>query len=133
MNQKSLEETLGRPVKLRKTTLNGWVRVFNAPFDGYAFLNLQKCSCKTIEVAYFEIEPWEIKKFAKREAGSDLIEVKKGYIAFVWPANKCQDLPVLQSYIDVCEEGADVLGIDFRAWTIQPKVLFNDLQDLKYP
>jgi hypothetical protein len=132
MNQKSLEKTLGRPAKLTNITLKGWARVFNAPFDGYAFLNLQQSPGKTIKVAYFEIYADEIAKFAKREAGSDLVEVKKGYFAFVWPAGKCQTLPVLQSYIDICRQGAVDLEIDFQNNTILPIKILDDRQAPKY-
>ena len=44
MNQFSLEATLGRPAKLTKITIPGYSRIFNAPFDGHAFLNLQASS-----------------------------------------------------------------------------------------
>jgi hypothetical protein len=54
MKQNSLETTLRRPAKLNKTTVAGWKRVFNAPFDGYAFLNLVASPAVTIESAWFE-------------------------------------------------------------------------------
>lgn len=132
MSQKSLEKTLKRPTKLIKIRLCGWTRVFNAPFDGYAFLNLQKSDGETIETAYFKINPDEIAKFAEREAGSDLTEVKPGYFAFIWSTDKCQNLPVLQSYVNICEQGAISLKINFWIGTRKPKKTVDDQKNPKY-
>lgn len=132
MNQVSLESTLGRPATLTKTEVLGYARIFNAPFDGYAFFNLQADPASFIEVAYFELEGEELVKFAEREAGSDLIEVKPGYFAFVWPANYTQELAVLQSYIDLCQEGADALGIDMQKGLISPQLVVDDTLEPLY-
>jgi hypothetical protein len=35
----------------------GWKRICNAPFDGYAYPNLQHAPDVEIEAAYFELEP----------------------------------------------------------------------------
>lgn len=132
MNQKSLGKTLRRSVKLKKTNISGWCRIFNAPFDGYAFLNLRRVRGKTIEAAYFSISQNELKLFEKREKGSDLVEVKNGFFAFIWPGNKTKSLPVLESYLDVCEKGARRLRIDFWRNTAKPNNIINDLQHPKY-
>ena len=132
MNQKSLESTLQRAAKLRKLNLSGWIRVFNAPFDGYSFLNLVKKPDATIKVAYFVISRSELKKFSLREEGSELIEVEPGFYAFIWPENKTKFLPVLQSYINVCECGAKKIGINISINTRFPKNIINDCNSPRY-
>jgi hypothetical protein len=126
MNKKSLEKTLKRKIQLSKVILTGYERIFNAPFGEYAFLNLQKNKNNSIEVAYFIIKENELKKFAKREEGSELIEVTDNYFAFIWPSNKCKELPVLQSYLDVCEKGAEELEINIWKGAIMPFKIIND-------
>jgi hypothetical protein len=132
MNRKSLEKTLGREVNLRKTKICGYARIFNAPFGRFAFLNLTRLRRSKTEVGYFEILPIELRFFADREAGSNLIEVKKNYFAFVWPKSKCIKLPVLASYIRVCEQGAENLGVDFWQNTTRPQKVTDDLQNPLY-
>ncbi|MDB5179153.1 MAG: hypothetical protein JWN01_1096 [Patescibacteria group bacterium] len=126
MKQASLEATLGRTAVLTKVTVPGYNRVFNAPFDNYAFLNLQFAVDAYIEAAYFELKPAEIANFGEREAGSELVEVKPGFFAFIWPADYVAELPVLQSYVNFCEEGASVLGIDMRQGFITPQTIVDD-------
>lgn len=133
MKQSSLESAVQRPALLRKITVTGWKRVFNAPFDDYAFLNLQRAPGVEIEAAYFELEPAEVELFAEREAGAELVEVKAGFFAFVWPQDYCRDLPALRSYIDVCSEGASELGIDFTVGTDWPQTVVDDTRDPIYP
>ena len=126
MNQKSLERSLERPAQLNRIVIEGYQRIFNAPFDDYAFLNLQPAIDARIEGAYVEMSEDELIKFTKREKGSDLIEIIPNYFAFIWPKRFCQSLPVLQSYIDVCLEGATDLGIDFWQGVIRPNMVVND-------
>ncbi len=132
MNLKSLEKTLKRKVSLKKTSILGYQRVFNAPFGPYAFLNLEKKKGAIIDAAYFEISETELLLFTKREEGSKLIEVRRGYFAFIWPSGQCKVLPVVQSYLDVCLDGAKRLNIDFWKNTIKPITIINDRDDPKY-
>lgn len=132
MKQSSLETTLGRPTPLSKIVLPGVQRVFNVPFDGYAFLNLQINRKSTIEAAYFSIDPNEINHFALREANSDLIEICPGYFAFTWRSSRTQNLPVLQSYIALCQFGADEMNLNFERGLIVPSIVFEDLQQPQY-
>ena len=81
LNQQSLEKTLGRRVTLYPMQLSGYTRVFNAPFDGYAFANLTSSS-DVIDAAYVEMESEELVRFVEREAGSEVIEVA----AAAWPS-----------------------------------------------
>ena len=55
MNQSSLESVVHRPTRLSKIIIPGWKRVFNAPFDGYAFLNLQPTLDGIIEAVYLNL------------------------------------------------------------------------------
>lgn len=132
MNQLSLERTLGRSAQLSKISLPGWRRVFNAPFDGYAFLNLERAKGIAIEAAYFKLEKRELILFAEREAGSELLEVKPGYYAFVWPRDYCRNLPALESYITLCKAASVELGIDFSAGLSMPPTVINDLHNPIY-
>jgi hypothetical protein len=133
MNQPSLEKSLGRQASLYPITLLGYERIFNAPFGHYAFLNLQPAKNTTTEVAYFNLNTDEVEKFSIREQGSDLVEVESDYYAFLWPIAKGKLLPVLQSYIDVCQTGADHIGINLWRNTIQPTVIIDDSRDPLYP
>ena len=72
-----------RPAPLSTIAISGWKRIFNAPFDGYAFLNLQPDESVEIEAGYFELDPADRHLFAEREAGADLIEVMSGFYAFI--------------------------------------------------
>jgi hypothetical protein len=128
MNQTQVTATLGRPAALTPLELPGYARVFNAPFDGYAFLNLVEAPDTTIEVATFTIEPPELARFAEREAGSQLVPVLPDYYAFVWPMDRTAELPVLQSYLAVCAEGAQSLGLDADRGLIAPARVVNDLR-----
>lgn len=133
MNGSSLKSTLGRPATLTGLTVTGWRRVFNAPFDGYAYLNLRPAPESLIEAASFELDPDELRQFDEREAGSELIELLPGYFAFVWPAGLCRELPVLESYIAVCRQGAGELGIDLTLGTDWPPDIVDDSADPLYP
>lgn len=126
MNQTSLAETLGRQAKLRKIQVMGYQRVFNAPFDDYAFLNLTPARNESIDAAYFYLDRTELPLFAEREAGSSLVEILPGYFAFIWGCPSSTELPVLQSYIEVCVAGANTLGIDFWRGLIPPGQIVND-------
>jgi hypothetical protein len=132
MNQSSLERTLKRPALLTKTTISGWKRVFNAPFDNYAFLNISREPGMTIEAGSFELNPSELTLFTEREAGSVLAEALPGYFAFVWPDDYCQSLPVLLSYINVCANGAQELGINFTLGLVWPCSVINDTNNPAY-
>lgn len=132
MNQRSLEGTLNRRAELTPVTIEGYARVFNAPFDNYAFLNLRRTDNSRIECAYFEIEPIELTKFSVREAGSELVELTSGLYAFMWPGDKAEDLPVLMSYINVCQEASRQLELDFIKGTVWPNILEDDRMKPKY-
>jgi len=132
MHRPSLESTLRRPASLTRMSLPGWRRVFNAPFDGYSYLNLRPASGAIVEAAYFELDSAELGLFDEREAGSELVEVIPACFAFVWPMAYCRELPVLRSYIDVCRRGADKIGIDFINGTDWPGVILDDSVDPIY-
>jgi hypothetical protein len=134
MRRQSLEATLGRPATLTKITIPGWQRVFDAAFaDGFAYLNLRAAPGGQIEAAHFTLAPAELRLFAEREEGADLTEVLPGYHAFVWPRERCRDLPVLCSYIDICRRGAAELGISLSAGTAWPATIRDDSAAPLYP
>jgi hypothetical protein len=134
MHRHSLEATLGRPATLTKITIPGWRRVFDAAFgDGFAYLNLRPALRTQVEAAYFTLDGAELRLFAQREEGSDLTEVLPGYHAFVWPRERCRDLPVLCSYIDICRRGAAELGVSLSAGTTWPSTVHNDSAAPLYP
>jgi hypothetical protein len=126
MDLNSLETTLGRPATLTKISVRGVRRVFNAPFGRYAFLNLQTDQTSFIEAAYFTLAPLELRKFNRREAGSVLQVLQPGYFAFVWPQSISEELPVLQSYLNICTTAAAKLAINMSIGLIKPKVILND-------
>jgi hypothetical protein len=133
MHRPSLEATLRRPAQLNRITILGWRRVFNAAFpDGLAYLNLRPALSTQVQAAWFTVAESELRVFADREAGSDLVEVLPGYHAFVWPEASCRELPVLSSYIDICQRGAKALGIDFAAGTTWPATIRNDSANPAY-
>ncbi len=132
LNKKSLEKTLARRTDLYKIIIPGVKRIFNAPFGEYSYLNLQMSKGSTIETAYFTLQRSEINKFAKREAGSELTELLPGYYAFIWPNKLCKELPVLQSYIDICKVGAENLDVDFWKNTIRPVEIIDDRNNAQY-
>ncbi len=125
-NRQSLEATLGRSVTYGRTKVIGYEKVFNAPFGNYAFLNLRKNTSASFTCVYFTIQPGELCKFKDREAGSVLAEIMPDFWAFVWPESYCRALPVLQSYIDVCEKGYAQNTLDFWRSTVTPKTFVND-------
>jgi hypothetical protein len=127
MHQPSLEATLRRPAQLNKVTVPGWRRVFDAAFpDGLAYLNLRPAPGSQVQAAWFTVSESELRLFADREAGSNLVEVLPGFHAFVWPEACCRELPVLSSYIDICHRGAKALGIDLGQGTTWPAAIRDD-------
>jgi hypothetical protein len=134
MHRPSLEMTLARRSLLTKITIPGWRRVFDAAFpDGFAYLNLRPARGSQIEAAYFTLDAAELRLFAQREEGSDLVEVVPGYHAFVWPRARCRDLPVLCSYIDICRRGAAELDVSLSTGTTWPSIIHNDTSAPLYP
>jgi hypothetical protein len=132
MNRSSLESVLCRPAPLSKITVSGWRRIFNAPFDGYAYLNLAASPGGTIEAAYFELDPADLGLFAEREAGAELVEVVPEFHAFVWPESDCRELPALRSYMEVCSRAAGDLGINFAAGLDWPQAVVDDTENPQY-
>jgi hypothetical protein len=133
MHRHSLEATLARPAPLTKITIPGWRRVFDAAFpDGFAYLNLRADPGSQLEAAYFTLEAAELRRFAQREEGADLVEVLTGYHAFVWPRERCRDLPVLCSYIDICRRGAAQLDVSLSG-TSWPSMIHDDAAAPLYP
>lgn len=132
MSRSSLESVVRRPSSFGKIIIPGWKRVFNAPFDGYAFLNLQPTPDCKIEAVYFELDPTELQLFDVREAGAELVEVVPGFYAFVWPDDYCRDLPALRSYIDICSQAARELGIDFTVGLDWPETVVDDTENPEY-
>ena len=132
MNRSSLESVVGPSAPLSKIVVPGWKRVFNAPFDGYAFLNLTPAAGSKIEAAYFRLDPAMLERFAEREAGSELVEVVPGFHAFVWPEPYCRELPTLRSYIDVCSHAARDLGIDLTLGLDWPRNVVDDTENPQY-
>jgi hypothetical protein len=127
MHRPSLEATLRRPAALTRITIPGWRRVFNAPFpDGLSYLNIAPALSGQIEAGYFTVEAAELPLFADREAGSELVEVMSGYHAFVWPRPAWRELPVPRSYLEVCRQGADGLGVNLELGTTWPAVVHDD-------
>jgi len=127
MYRPSLEATLRRPATLTPITVPGWRRVFNAAFpDGLSYLNIMPALSGQLEAAYFTVEPAELTLFADREAGSELVEVMRGYHAFVWLARACRELPVLRSYLDMCRQGAADLGVNLELGTTWPAAVRDD-------
>ena len=120
MNSDSLAASLGRPAHLTKITVHGYSRVFNAPFDGYAFLNLKPTPEESIEAAYFELQRPELAHFAVREAGAEIIEIIPNFYAFIWSLSLAPEIPVLQSYINFCDSAARAMGINFWHGLIMP-------------
>jgi hypothetical protein len=133
MNRSSLESVVGRPAPLSKVVVPGWQRIFNAPFDPYAFLNIRPVLGSTIEAAYFELDPAELGLFAEREAGSELVAAVPGFHAFVWPESDCRELPVLRSYLDFCCDAAVQVGVSFTASLVWPTTVVDDTDDPQYP
>jgi hypothetical protein len=126
MSRRSLERTLKRPAILNKIIIPGYGRIWNAPFDGFSYLNLQYKQGFTMEAAYFELRANEIELFKEREAGSILLEVLPGYFAFQWPLALCEELAVPRSYITICEQGAWELGINMWKAALSPKEIIED-------
>jgi hypothetical protein len=133
MHRPSLEATLRRPARLNRLTIPGWRRVFDAAFpDGLAYLNLRPALSTQIQAAWFNVAEPELRLFADREAGSDLVEVLPGFHAFVWPEARCREFPVLSSYVDICRRGAKALGIDLAQGTTWPATIRNDSANPAY-
>lgn len=126
LNEQSLGKTLKRSADIKKIYIPNYRRVFNAPFGKYSYLNLAYKQKSILEAAYFYVADNELDLFLDREAGSQLKEILQGFFAFFWPDINCRTLPVLRSYIKICEDGAKSLGIDFWQGTITPKEIIED-------
>lgn len=146
MNVESLESTVLRPVRdMHVMWLPGWNRVFDAGDGAYSYLNIRPNPLGKIQVVSFAITRAELEVLQGREASGVLTQVfpevhpkfkDRTYWTFIWPQSQIQDgkvRPVLQSYIDVCVDGAERFGINFlKGFSHTPFKVLDDRQKPQY-
>ncbi len=112
INKNSRKQTLASSELIKEhVVLNGYARKMNAPYlDGYLYLNLvpkQNCS---VSGSILEISDTDASKLAKREEGSELVDITSelnvnfgGQVfAYMQPDKKYPEMKVLKSYINTC-------------------------------
>ncbi len=112
MNPKSLAHTLPGARDVRRAILKGYQRKMNAPFDGYAYLNIVPLAASSVQGVLIAMTRSEIDLFSSREEGYAITDVTdfltepvdgRAY-AFIAPDIECV-LKVPRSYLSTCTAG----------------------------
>jgi gamma-glutamylcyclotransferase (GGCT)/AIG2-like uncharacterized protein YtfP len=112
MNPLSLAKTLPGERTVCDTELRGYRRKMNAPFDGYAYLNIVPDKNSTVSGKLIAMSEAEMGLFSSREEGylrTDVSENIDGaphgrVFVFIAPDIECA-MRVPQSYLDTCTYG----------------------------
>lgn len=113
MNPASLRRTLPGVRLMRKSCLRGYQRKFNAPVDGYLYLNIVSRPGKTVCGVLIAVSAADLKRLKKREIGYRCVEVTTRItervagrvVAFIAPDRKYPALGILKSYLRTCLRG----------------------------
>lgn len=113
MNPKSLLKTLPGKRATRWATLLGYQRKFNAPVDGYLYLNIIPCTEKRVEGKVIAITKEELGKLRKRESGYECVGITErmeekieGVVyTFIAPDNSYPSMKIPRSYLTTCLVG----------------------------
>ena len=114
--------------------MNGYQRKFNAPADGYLYLNLIKNPTYEVEGVLVKIKEEDLPKLIKREVGYECVNVtdnidrnvKADIFTFIAPDKSYPDMKILQSYINTCLGG--VVERKRQRWLLET-VLVNKIED----
>ena len=114
--------------------MNGYQRKFNAPADGYLYLNLIKNPTYKVEGVLVKIKEEDLPKLIQREVGYECVNVtdnidrnvKADIFTFIAPDKSYPDMKILQSYINTCLEG--VAESKRQRWLLET-VLVNKIED----
>lgn len=140
-NPKSRAFTLPGEREIVETTLRGYVRKFNAPVDGYLYLNIAQKESGLVPGTLIRVSEDELVRTRLREPGYDCVEVgpsivdrPKGFVfAFIAPDLSYPALKIPQSYIDTCL--AAVPAAERETWladSIVENAIENDGADPVY-
>lgn len=115
MNPASLRKTLPDERIIQRAAIKGFKRKMNAPFDGYAYLNIVPDPTSTVAGVLIPMSEKEFKLFSSREEGYVKTDVTANIngkfdapiFAFIAPDIECA-LKVPRSYIQTCTAGMSV-------------------------
>lgn len=109
MNPRSVAKTLPGERVTRRATLRGYRRKMNAPFDGYAYLNIVPGPNTNVNGVLISLSEKELALLSPREEGYTLTDVTEHIdpavdgmvVAFIAPDIECS-LKVPRSYLMTC-------------------------------
>lgn len=137
MNPRSRAKSLPGEHATRSITLKGYRRKMNAPFDGYAYLNIIPSDTHTVEGVLIPVSEHELLLLTEREKGYEKTEVSAqlsepvdgDVYAFTMPDSECT-LKVPRSYIMTCTSGMSENG---RQQWLSETILYGIQEDLTAP
>ena len=118
----------------KETVLRGYVRKFNAPVNGYLYLNIVQKEEIMVPGTLIRVSSDELERVKLREQGYKCVEVgsliencSKGLVfAFIAPDKKYPDLKILQSYLNTCLE--NVPKSERETW-LSESIVENEIED----
>lgn len=133
-NAKSRALTLPGKRETVETVLRGYVRTFNAPVDGYLYLNISPKEGGFVPGTLIRVSGDELERTKLREPGYDCVEVSsyvvdrpEGFVfAFIAPERSYPGMKIPQSYIDTCL--AAVPAAERETW-LADSVVENTIKD----
>lgn len=109
-NPRSRALTLPGERSVIETTLRGYARKFNAPVNGYLYLNIVQKSDACVQGTLIRVSDEELERVKLREIGYECIDVSQlienpqalSAFAFVAPNNSYASMKIPRSYINTC-------------------------------
>jgi len=142
MNPRSVAKTLPGERAAFPATLKGYRRKTNAPFDGYAYMNIVEDAEASVEGIIIPLTLAELAILEKREEGYEQVDVT-GQIdasvtgkvfAFIMPNAADSGLKVPRSYLLTCLQGVSENKRDrWISETLIPEGIEEDLENPVYP
>jgi hypothetical protein len=118
----------------QETTLRKYVRKFNAPVNGYLYLNIAPRDDGIVPGTLIGVSREELEKTKIREPGYDCVEVfaqiadkPNGLVfAFIAPDKTYPELKIPQSYLDTCL--ANLPPNERKTW-LSDSIVENEIED----
>jgi len=132
MNPRSVAKTLSGERVTQRATLRGYRRKMNAPFDGYAYLNIVPDTASSVSGVLIPMTEAELELFSSREEGYEKVDVTEMLssrtegeaLAFIAPDIECR-FKVPRSYLMTCMSG--VPETERAQWLAE--TIMNDIEE----
>lgn len=133
-NKRSLQKTLPNKKTTKWVRLAGFQRKFNAPAQGYLFLNIVPTNNRAIKGVLIPVSSEEFENLKKREVGYEAVDVTNKIkepvdgrvFTFVAPDKNYPKMKILRSYINVCLE--PLPPEEHQKW-LSETIIENEIED----